>query len=253
MGESEVSWARFEQLRPDQLQELVNRTPVVYWPLGLIEHHGWGLPVGFDGLSAQALCVRCLRRTGGLLLPVMWWGGGGGHERFKWTFYQPMEAARAIFETTMQRLIDFGFRCLVPMPGHGPWQWILDEVLPELSEANPDVLIVGAPGTPGRPPDVEFKGDHAARWETGYGLALFAELIDMSAVGDQRDLSKVWPAGGEPPEEGRHPLVNFDVSSPCFAQAGEDARLAKPEDVEPMIEATVAHIAELVRAQLAGA
>ena len=66
-------WRRFEELRPDELAEMVAATPAAFWPLGLLEHHGWHLPVGFDGIKAERMCVRiaermCVRiaeRTGG--------------------------------------------------------------------------------------------------------------------------------------------------------------------------------------------
>ncbi len=58
------NWYRFENLRPDQLRDLVRETPIVYWPLGLLEHHGWHLPVGFDGLKAERLCLRIIEQTG---------------------------------------------------------------------------------------------------------------------------------------------------------------------------------------------
>jgi len=248
----EARWAEFVNLRPDELQAMVDETPVVYWPLGIIEHHGWPLPVGFDGFSAQRRCLRLVKRTGGLLMPVMWWGGGGGHEPFKWTFYEPMDATQAIFETTMRKLIDFGFRCIVPLAGHGPWSQILEAVLPPLAEEHPEVLIVGAPNVPRRPEGVEFKGDHAARWETAYGLVLFPELIDMDAMDRERDLSKVWPASGPPPMEGRHPLVNFDESDKLYAQAGEDSRNARAEEAAPMVQAVEDHIVKLVAEHLKG-
>ena len=34
-------WRRYQELRPDQLAELVRTAPIAYWPLGLLEHHGW--------------------------------------------------------------------------------------------------------------------------------------------------------------------------------------------------------------------
>ena len=255
MGDETARWARFEELRPDQLQEIVDQSPVVYWPLGLIEHHGWHLPVGLDGLIAQAICVRLAKRTGGLVLPVMWWGGGGGHEKFMWTFYQPMDAAGAIFGNTVEKLIDFGFRCIVPLPGHGPWHWIFQETLPAIAAGHPDVLIVGAPGVPTRPVRARPGGGqgarHAARGETSYGLALFPELVDMDALERDRDEARVWPPAGPPPEGERHPDVNFDASSPTFSQAGEDARKANADEIEPRIRATVDHIAGLVAEHLA--
>src|SRR5205807_3244291 len=67
-----------EQLRPDDLEEIVAAAPVAFVPLGTYEHHGWHLPVGFDGVKAQALCGRVAERTGGVVLAQFWYGIGVG-------------------------------------------------------------------------------------------------------------------------------------------------------------------------------
>ena len=72
-------WKRYQELRPDELAACRDASPVAFWPLGLIEHHGWHLPVGFDGIKAEHICIRVAERTGGVLFPTMWWGAGGGH------------------------------------------------------------------------------------------------------------------------------------------------------------------------------
>ena len=57
------TWHRYEELRPDQLELLLKEAPIAYWPLGLLEHHGWHLPIGFDGLKADRICRRLADRT----------------------------------------------------------------------------------------------------------------------------------------------------------------------------------------------
>lgn len=254
--EHEPRWEYFVQLRPDQLQEIVDKTPVVYWPLGIIEHHGWALPVGFDGLRVERQCRRMIRRTGGVMMPVMWYGGGGLHGQFKWTFCQPMDAAKAIFARTINKMIDFGFTCIVVMPGHGPWSYILEEVLPPIAAAHPEVLIVGMPDPKAKSPPKPAKSDkprgsHAERVETAMGLALMPELVDMNAFEAPRDLSKVWPASGRVPKDFvSNPPVNFDETSPCFAQSGEDGRLAKAKDVEAQLAAHEDRVVKMVNKHL---
>ena len=66
-------WKRYVELRPDDLAEYVAAAPIAIWPLGMIEHHGWHLPVGYDGLKAERLCVRIAEKSGGIMLPTMWW------------------------------------------------------------------------------------------------------------------------------------------------------------------------------------
>ena len=175
-------WKRYEELRPDDLAAQVRSAPVAYWPLGLLEHHGWHLPVGFDGLKADQLCQRLATRTGGLILPVMWWGAGGGHDRFLWTHYQDPSAAAAVLTTTTRQLTVFGFRVIVLVAGHYPWQSILDQHLPPLQEERPDLLLLWGTEVSLGGEGAQLRGDHAAREETSCGLALFPHLVALEAL-----------------------------------------------------------------------
>jgi hypothetical protein len=57
-------------------------------------------------------------------------GAGGGHDRFLWTHYQDPAATAAVLTTTAKQLMRFGFRALIFVAGHYPWQGMLDEHLP---------------------------------------------------------------------------------------------------------------------------
>jgi creatinine amidohydrolase len=247
-------WGRVEELRPDRLEAIVRERPVAYWPLGLIEHHGWHLPVGFDGVKAQRLCLRMVERTGGLLLPVMWWGAGGGHELFKWTLYQDPDAALRIVCSTVEKLVGFGVRAFVLLAGHYPWEGLLRQPQFErFRESHPDLLLlVGSEVTIASPPLALPRGDHAARQETSYGLALLPELVDRGALRPGRDDS-AWPRGRPPPGEGRHPGVVFDASEPRYAQLGEDPRASSAEEGEAHVQLIVEAVASRVNAFLAEA
>lgn len=230
--EKSARWGRMEELRPDQLQEIVAASPVAYWPLGLIEHHGWALPVGFDGVKAQRFCERLVRRTGGVLVPVMWWGSGGGHGEFQWTLYQEPEVGEKALGTTVRKLIDFGFRAIVVLAGHYPWDGVMNRVLTPIRQQHPDVLLLwGIECTIGGA-ELKLPGDHASRWETSYGLALLPDLVDVTAIRPGRDAS-AWPKSGAPPAERQFKGVKFDPNDPLFAQYGEDPRsTASAEEAE---------------------
>lgn len=226
-----VTWHRYEALRPDQLKAVVAQTPVAYFPLGLLEHHSWHLPIGFDGLKADALCVEMARRTGGVVLPVMWWGGGGGHGRFLWTHYQDEAAAGEVVANTVRQLAAFGFRAIVVLAGHYPWQSTLDAKLEPVrcelaggSEENV-LLLWGHEGTIAAP-RVQTTGDHAACWETSFALALFPERVEMQALRPGRTPAEAWPAGDDSPIADMFPGVDADAGSPTFSQYGDDARTA---------------------------
>jgi creatinine amidohydrolase len=245
-------WGRFEELRPDQLDAIMRRRPVVYWPLGLIEHHGWHLPVGFDGIKVQRLCLRMVAETGGLVLPVMWWGGVGGHEHFKWTLYQDPEAARSILCTSVEKLIGFGARAFVLLAGHYPWEDMLHHAdFHRIRTAHPELLfLMGTEVTVASPPVALPRGDHAARQETSYGLGLLPELVDLGALVPGRDDSS-WPGDRPPPPDERYPGVVFDPSEPLFAQLGDDPRGSTAREGEEHVELIVAEVTRRVNAFLA--
>ena len=238
-------WHRYEQLRPDQLVDAVSRSPVALWPLGLLEHHGWHLPVGFDGIKADHICQRVAARTGGVILPVMWWGAGGGHGPFRWTHYQEAAASASILGTTVRQLIDHGFRALVLLAGHYPWQSVLDQVVPPIRRQHPDILILAGTEVGIGGEHAPLTGDHAALEETSFGLALFPGLVDMGALRPGRG-DDAWPQGHPPPEEGRHPGVCFDPDDARFAQFGEDARRASAEHGEEGLDQVVDYLASAI-------
>jgi creatinine amidohydrolase len=248
MGPTHVTWKRYQELRPDELAAVVRDRPVAFWPLGLLEHHGWHLPVGLDGLKAEHICARIAERTGGVLLPTMWWGAGGGHGDFMWTHYQAEEAAESILARTVQQLVAFGFRAIVLLAGHYPWRGIMNRHLPALQEAHPEILFLwGTEMEIGG--EVRLPGDHAAREETSYGLALFPDLVDPDALRPGHTAS-AWPGGQEPPVEARHPRVCFDPNEPLFAQMGQDARTASAERGEEAIARLVDRLAGQINRHL---
>jgi len=223
---------------------------VAFWPLGLLEHHGWHLPVGFDGVKAERTCKRVAERTGGVLLPTMWWGGGGGHGPFHWTLYQDAPAYTAILVETVSRLLEFGFRAIVLLAGHYPWQSALDKVLPQIVRENPQALLVWGTEMSIGGPGVRLSGDHAAKEETSSGLCLLPELVDLDALRGGRG-SEAWPGGEAPAESDRHPGVCFDPASPLFAQMGADAREASAEHGEAEVSRLVEALSVRIQAHLA--
>jgi creatinine amidohydrolase len=244
------TWRWYHELRPDQLADAVERFPVVFWPLGLIEHHGWHLPVGLDGIKAERMCIQIAERTGGVILPTMWWGGLGGHGDFMWTLYQPEEAADAILARTLSQLVASGFRAVVLLAGHYPWQALLDRHVPPLRDAHPEVLFLY--GTEMNIAEgAQLPGDHAAREETSYGLYLLPELVDMEALRPGRD-DTAWPGGRAPESLPEFPGLCLDPSDPLFAQLGVDARSGSSERGERAVTQLVEHIVRTIGAHLAG-
>jgi creatinine amidohydrolase len=242
-------WFAYETLRPDQLAEVMQKAPVAYWPLGLLEHHSWQLPVGFDGIKAERFCQRMAECTGGVILPVMWWGSLGGHGDFLWTLYNSEDAARAIVLNTIEHLITFSFRAIVLLMGHYPWEQIVGSQLDAIQLQHPETLIIwGTEASIGRP-DRRLPGDHAAREETSYGLALLPELVDMTAMRPGRDATS-WPQAVSVRDTQQFPGLHYDPADPLFAQLGDDARLATSERGENAIAPVIDMLVERVEQHL---
>ena len=244
-----MNWKYYHQLRPDQLEMIVKEKPIAFWPLGLIEHHGWHLPIGFDGLKAEQICIRIAKKTGGVILPTMWWGALGGHGDFKWTHYQDPTATTYILIATVEQLISFEFQVIVLMAGHYPWQSILDQQLQNLKTAYPHIHFWGGTETSICGTAVKINGDHAGKEETSYGLAMFPEFVDLSALRDGRD-ETVWPKGVAPDLEKRHRWVEFDPNKPMFAQMGEPADTATANHGERALQKVVEYLADQINQQV---
>ena len=137
---------------------------------------------------------------------------------------------------------------IVLLAGYYPWKAILEPHVPELQRKHPDVLFLW--GTEIEIAEgVHLPGDHAAREETSYGLALFPEWVALEALRPGRDAS-AWPGGKAPPVESQHPGVCFDPAAPLFAQMGEDARTATAARGEEAISRLVAQLAAQIEAHL---
>ena len=229
-----MNWSRFEELRPDQLEQLVRSSPIAYRPLGLIEHHSWHLPVGFDGIKAERFCIRMAERTGGVLLPTMWWGSLGGHGDFKWTFYCEQDASRSIVLGTLTKLIHYGFKVIVLLEGHYPWEGLLNasSELDRLRAAHPEVLILDGTEVSIAEDERIPQGDHAALQETLYGIELLGELVDLAAQRPGRSEKEVWPSGMDVQTLTRFPEVEYDASKANFAQMGESALMPDRKSAE---------------------
>ena len=110
---------------------------------------------------------------------------------------------------------------------------------------NPDALILAGTEATICGDAVDIQGDHAAREETSFGMALFPELVALGALTTGRDDS-VWPGSQPPPADRRHPKVEFDPTAPLFAQVGEDARKASAEHGEKGIAQVVDHLSRTI-------
>ncbi|MFQ6133941.1 MAG: creatininase family protein [Armatimonadota bacterium] len=175
---------RYELLRPGELREIVEATPIAYVAFGSLEWHGQHLPVGCDTLKAHAVLTRAAEQAGGVVLPPVYFGYLGPWKPF--TFHGlEEEAIDELYGMIFRSLVHWGFKVLIGITGHN-----VKEQRAAIQRAIDSVAkpgeIVGAAGW-----EVDFaedrqncNTDHAAKWETSDMMHLYPECVDMSLLSD---------------------------------------------------------------------
>ena len=172
------AWGRYTELHPDQLDQIVDQTPIAYVPWGALQWHGPHLPFGLEGFTAESLAERVVRRTGGVLLPTTWWPITALPHRFSLSIHS--EVIQALWDGIFAELARAGFRVVVVLSGH--YTEAHELVLMDAAEhaiAEYGLLVLAVP--PLALVDEQML-DHAAHWETAQLLALRPRLVDLSAL-----------------------------------------------------------------------
>jgi len=80
---------------------------------------------------------------------------------------------------TCNRLVEMGFKVLVLLTGHYPEEQMraVAQVARKVVDQHPGITAIGL-AEPQAYPN-EFRGDHAAKWETSIALYLMPELVHM--------------------------------------------------------------------------
>jgi creatinine amidohydrolase len=168
----------YTELRPAELEAIRTAAAVAYVPWGALEWHGPHLPLGLDGITAEAFAERCVQRTGGVLLPTTWWP----------ITALPHRSSLSIESSVVRRLWDEIFAALA----RGGWQVVVlvsghyaqghELVLMQAAEeamSRHKLLVLALP--PLAMVDEEML-DHAALWETSQLLALRPDLVHLEAL-----------------------------------------------------------------------
>lgn len=179
MTEAARPWGRYAELRPDELAAIRAQLPVAYLPWGGLVWHGPHLPLGVDGIVAEALAERAARRTGGIVLPGTWLPLAGGPQASG----LGLSAAtlRAVLDDMFAGLARGGWQVAVVLSGHhAPGHELALMDAAEEAIASHGLLTLAVP--PLALVDEEML-DHAGLWESSLLLALRPELVRLAALG----------------------------------------------------------------------
>lgn len=178
----------YAELSPAQLQAELEVAPVAYVPWGALEWHSVHLPLGLDGIVAEAIAARAVVRTHGIVLPTLYLPMTALPHRFSISFRAT--TLRAVLDDLFRELARIGVRVVVLLSGHYAQGHEL--VLIEAAEqaiAEHHLLVLATPPLALLSEDYL---DHAGRWETAQLLATRPDLVDLRALSQALQL---YPAG----------------------------------------------------------
>lgn len=165
--------------RPDQLENAIGEFPLALIPHGALEWHGLHMPLGFDGLKAEALLRKAGEALGkGVIFPTRYWGSFD-NMKFPYTFHFSKYSAKRV----AKQLYKMGFRIIIMLTGHYPASQIkkMKGAAKCLMKKHDDAFALGIPEQ-FLLHDQGYVGDHAARDETSISMALFPEMTDVSKL-----------------------------------------------------------------------
>ncbi len=179
---------RLEELFPDQLQARLEACPVLILPIGTIEWHSYHLPLGLDGLVAQAIGEEVARQTGGVLAPVTYWAVGG--VPYPYTLNFSNEQIEPLLVASFEQFGAMGFRVIIAFTGH----FGLDHTL-TLKRAALTVMqrspVTILPLTEYDLVTDVYQGDHAGIGETSLLWALRPDLVRLDYLPTDQPLDGV--------------------------------------------------------------
>lgn len=172
----------YENMLPHEFQQAIDNAPVAYFPVGTLEYHGPHLAIGNDAIKAQAILEHVCKLTGGVLVPVLYWGIGGGHKEYPTSIIIRDEILGGLLDEILEGLYRNGFRVFVILTGHYPGEQTatVKGAAERFRSAHPEIQVWALAEYEAYPQ--EFRGDHAAKWETSILQYLRPELVDLDRL-----------------------------------------------------------------------
>lgn len=192
-------------MRPDELDEAWSKKPLAIIAWGALEWHGPHLPLGLDGIVAEAFAERLAEATGAVLLPACWMPIT--------TLPHPAslqirtEALRLLLDDLLEGLYGAGARMVCLVSGHYAQGHEIEmyEAALRAMESHAGYQVLAA--TPLEVLGDDSLLDHAARWETAQLQSLRPDLVKLDALPQEIQRKRHAVLGEHPsrakPEEGR--------------------------------------------------
>ena len=187
---------RYERLRMDELKQIIVDCPIVYVAVGPMEAHGPQSPVGLDALKAHGICLLAAQRFGGGVYPPLFVGQQGVALSYAGNCYIRPDTAKLLYRDLLTCLERTGFQVIVMVSGHYPEAGLIKAAANEfMVNGMTPVLALIEPEVAG---EIMGGGDHGGKWETSEMLALYPDLVQMSALNPDRAVTPPASLGTDP-------------------------------------------------------
>jgi creatinine amidohydrolase len=254
-------------LRPEQVNEELQRCPLAYLPVGPLEWHGPHLPLGVDPLNAENAALQSAELTGGLVFPTLYWGTERERkpEMLDWlgldqesyvvgmdfptnslpSLYCSEEIFALLVREQLRMATNMGFRLIVVVTGHAATNQIevLERLAAEFNGNKFARVIVALPFVTNQSGVMEV--GHASRIETAVMQALHPETVRLDKL----------PPPPEPLRNADWAVIDYDtfLGKPTperIIHDNDDPRNANVEQGHLTIQRAVEQIAKRVKEEL---
>lgn len=197
---------RYEECRPDQLDRIIQDCPLAIIPWGAHEWHGPHNAIGLDTIKAHHMALDLCEEVGGVVLPPVYCGYQTMKpwRQFRHTLEFTRETVFGLVLQYLEQLYDEGFRAMLIIMGHygGKHVETIREAVQRFNDCHSlSRAVAWTDYDPAGWVDVRG-GDHAGRNETSLLLHYRPELVDLSTLPEEGEISvDVYGAGGEDPRE----------------------------------------------------
>ena len=168
-----------ETTTPRALEDHLRSHPVLVLPFGTIEWHSHHLPLGLDGIVAQAMATRMADAMKAVVAPVCYWAVGG--VPFPYTLNLPLTEVETLLRTVLLQHSSMGFSVIVLFTGHFGLEQTLAikrAAVQVMEETSTTIL----PLTTYDLVADFYSGDHAGIGETSLMMALRPDLVHLDAL-----------------------------------------------------------------------
>ena len=173
-----------------EVEALLKKSDMVIIPVGAMEQHGLGGPIGTDYLNGTQRALLVAQQTDALVVPILTVGQSPYHAEFPGTITLSSETIERVYFEAAQSLIKQGFRRFMFLNSHGGNDAITSFVVDRINQETSAVAVeLGEAAALMRPPAGAAASNvppafdrHAGVNESSASLYLTPGLYDQSVA-----------------------------------------------------------------------